>query len=192
MRPPNSLHLKAATYRPNSATAAGIARSAATGESRFSVDKSFDPPGGVDNEVTSSAIQPDGRIVLAGHFGMVGGIARRSLARLNPDGSVDTTFDPGPAPDESATIVVVQPDGKIIAGGAFTTFGGSYHSHIVRLNAGEFVDLPPTILRSSQTLSAQRRVASRSALGRLEAPLDHTLVSPRALSRRSLQCSPFA
>jgi uncharacterized delta-60 repeat protein len=42
------------------------------------------------------AIQPDGKIVVGGEFTKIGGAVRHSIARLNPDGSIDTTFDPGP------------------------------------------------------------------------------------------------
>ena len=41
----------------------------------------------------SVALQADGKILVAGNFGQCQGYARTSLARLNPDGSLDTAFN---------------------------------------------------------------------------------------------------
>ncbi len=49
-----------------------------------------------NDDVLIVAIQPDGKIVVGGEFTQIGGEVRHSIARLNPDGSADTTFDPGP------------------------------------------------------------------------------------------------
>jgi uncharacterized delta-60 repeat protein len=69
-------------------------------------------------DALSVAIQPDGKIVLGGASG-----SDFALLRYNPNGSLDTTFGTGgevltPVPG-GGTIdsVVVQPDGKIVAGG---------------------------------------------------------------------------
>lgn len=65
--------------------------------------------------VRSLALQPDGKIVAAGTDG---------LARYNPDGNLDTTFNAGgaqpgviPITDPLAD-VAIQPDGKIVVGGS--------------------------------------------------------------------------
>lgn len=49
-----------------------------------------------NNDVLLVAIQPDGKIVVGGVFTKIDGEVRHSIARLNPDGSIDTTFDPRP------------------------------------------------------------------------------------------------
>lgn len=56
--------------------------------------------------------QPGGRILLAGGFTDVAGLARTNFARLNPDGSPDATFTPAVHPT-SGNQVAVQPDGTI-------------------------------------------------------------------------------
>ncbi len=38
---------------------------------------------------------PDGKIIITGTFSEVNGVARNRIARLNPDGSLDETFQPG-------------------------------------------------------------------------------------------------
>jgi uncharacterized delta-60 repeat protein len=69
-------------------------------------------------------IQPDGKIIIAGSFNSVNGVARPSIARLNPDGSLDTSFVPtGIQPTNGLTnyrSVVLRTDGKIILPGRFT------------------------------------------------------------------------
>ena len=39
--------------------------------------------------------QPDGKSIVGGIFESLGGCASRNIARVNPDGSCDPTFDPG-------------------------------------------------------------------------------------------------
>ncbi len=45
--------------------------------------------------VRAVAVQPDGRVVIGGDFTHVDGVARNYLARLNADGSLDASFNPG-------------------------------------------------------------------------------------------------
>ena len=85
----------------------------------------FNP--GANNSVHALAVQPDGKIVVGGDFTMLGGggagtTARSRIARLNPDGSLDPAFNPGA--DASVLALAIQPDGKILVGGDFTTLGG--------------------------------------------------------------------
>ncbi len=52
-------------------------------------------PVGADNVIYSLDIQPNGKILIGGAFTQYNGIARNALARLNPTGSLDTSFNPG-------------------------------------------------------------------------------------------------
>jgi uncharacterized delta-60 repeat protein len=79
-------------------------------------------PGGVTSAL---AIQPDGRIVVAGSY--AGGFA---LARYDPDGSLDASFGTGgivttpiSGLGSGAAAVALQPDGKIVAAGSGNTIG---------------------------------------------------------------------
>ena len=85
----------------------------------------FDP--NVDGNVYALATQPDGKILVAGQFGVIrpaigGAAVRRNLARLNADGSLDFTFDPNPNAEGTIRALVLQPDGRILIGGDFTGF----------------------------------------------------------------------
>ena len=44
------------------------------------------------NDVTALALQTDGKIVIGGSFTSFNGTARNRIARLNSDGTLDTTF----------------------------------------------------------------------------------------------------
>src|SRR6185369_12651203 len=50
-------------------------------------------------------------------------------------GDVDLSFDPGSGVNGTVKVVVVQPDGKVIIGGEFTTVKGLERRGIARLNA---------------------------------------------------------
>ncbi len=60
-----------------------------------SLDTSFNPGSGVDNQVFSVAVQGDGKVLIGGYFFSVNSAPRNRIARLNSDGSLDTGFNPG-------------------------------------------------------------------------------------------------
>jgi uncharacterized delta-60 repeat protein len=78
-------------------------------------------------------VQPDGKILIGGEFTSVGGVARNHIARLNPDGTLDTAFDPNI--NGHVLSLAVQADGKILAGGVFNNVGGQTRNNIARLDA---------------------------------------------------------
>jgi uncharacterized delta-60 repeat protein len=82
------------------------------------VDLSFDPGPGVNGQVNAVVVQPDGKILIAGHFTTVKGLMRTNLARLNADGTGDATFDANLTMN-SLTALALQPDGKLLVGGQF-------------------------------------------------------------------------
>jgi hypothetical protein len=63
--------------------------------------------------------QADGKILRCGGFATVTNQSRSCLARLNADGTLETGFNPG----ANATVfsLALQPDGKIVVGGSFTS-----------------------------------------------------------------------
>lgn len=105
-----------------------------------SIDTSFNPIPGPNDFVSAIAIQPDGQIVAAGDFTAFGGVMRRRVARLNIDGSIDATFNPGLGADATVNAVALQPDGKMILGGAFTRIGNRNRAHVARLTSAGVLD----------------------------------------------------
>jgi len=106
-------------------------------------DPSFRVSIGGNRQVTCLAIQPDGRILIGGDFTEVNDRPRPYLARLHPDGSLDRSFTPllSGATHEFAQDIRLQPDGKILLGGSFTTVNGQPRHHVARLNPDGNLDL---------------------------------------------------
>lgn len=85
-------------------------------------DNSFKSYVGSRGLVDDIALLPNGQIVIGGQFSAVNTTLRPGIARLNPDGAVDTTFNPVITDMSSApyvTAVAAQPDNKILIGGGF-------------------------------------------------------------------------
>ncbi len=95
----------------------GIARLNADG----SLDEAFGTETGVDGAVHAIALQPDGKILIAGSFDAYDGQPCSNVARLNADGSLDEGFDLGVDIDNYALSVAYLPSGKVLLGGSFTT-----------------------------------------------------------------------
>lgn len=93
-----------------------------------------------DPFVFSIAVQPDGKILVGGIFSTLNGTACSRIARLLPDGSIDTTFDIGTGPNSDVFTITLQSDGKVLLGGLFTQFNGATRNHLARLNANGSLD----------------------------------------------------
>jgi uncharacterized delta-60 repeat protein len=99
-----------------------------------SLDASFTPGTGADNQIESIALQADGKVLVSGDFALYHGTARDGIARLNSDGGLDTTFNPGTgANNRSIDSLAVQADGKVLIGGTFTIYNDTARSYLARL-----------------------------------------------------------
>lgn len=96
-------------------------------------DEAFVSTNGTNSGINAVTLQTDGRILIAGYFTSYGSTPRHRIARVNPDGSLDTSFDPGPGADQQVLALAVQPDGGVLLGGDFTTCGGAARRHLARL-----------------------------------------------------------
>lgn len=114
----------------------GIARLDADG----TLDATFNPGTGVTNGVVKTALMQGDKIIISGTFTAYNGTARIYIARLNADGTLDATFDPGTGTNYSILTTAIQSDGKIIIGGDFTTFNNTPKYRIARLNDNGTLD----------------------------------------------------
>lgn len=105
------------------------------------IDTDFNPGAGANGTVESLALQPDGKVVVAGQFTAINGTNRNRIARLNANGGLDLTFNPGSGADAFVYSVALQGDGKVVLGGDFLTFGGISRRRIAQLNADGTLDL---------------------------------------------------
>ena len=111
--------------------AVNMARLLSTGQ----VDKSFTTQSGVDGVAGVSAIQPDGKYLLTGELMGYNGLLRPAIFRLNTNGTVDPSFDPGQGPSNIINDIAVLTDGSVIVAGNFTTFNGTNRGRIAKLTS---------------------------------------------------------
>jgi uncharacterized delta-60 repeat protein len=110
-----------------------------------STDASFSPnitapnPGSIFNlvGVASLKVLKTGKILIGGNFSAADGQPRNNIARLNSDGSLDTTFDVGgTGPEGIVRTLAVQPNGCVLVGGNFVRFNGQIRTGMARLIGG--------------------------------------------------------
>ncbi len=121
------------------------------------LDATFDGDGramfdvaGANDMARSVAVHPDGRIAIAGN-GFVGSNSDIVLVRLDPDGSLDSSFDgnlgngngiiatPVGSGHDFGYSVAFQPDGKIVAAGYYSG-PASIDSVVLRYNVDGVLD----------------------------------------------------
>ncbi len=117
--------------------------------------------------VSALAVRPsDGKVFAGGYFSTFGGAVRNNMAWLGSDGLVATTFEGMLGATESNPqiyAIALQPDGKILAGGFFSSFQGLPHYNLVRLNSDGTID--PSFNSTFQTEGSR---PSHTAPGRRE------------------------
>ena len=106
-----------------------------------------------DCGINSVDIQSDGKILVGGSFSSYGSqytsyTSVNHLLRLNIDGSLDTSFTCpelvgeylGYCINPKVTVVLQQPDGKILVGGIFPPYNGAPSRNLIRLNSDGTID----------------------------------------------------
>jgi uncharacterized delta-60 repeat protein len=96
------------------------------------------PIAGNARMVSSLATQGDGKIIVGGNFKGLGGKHHCGLGRLNPNGSLDTSFKGGVVGYVNS--VAIQADGKIMVAGSFGQCQGYARSNLARLNPDGSLD----------------------------------------------------
>jgi len=83
-------------------------------------DAGFQAAYGASDHVYAIAVQTDGKILIGGAFLSYNGVPVNKLARLNPDGSLDLSFNASSAPiSGDIKKIAVQSNGRILIGGGF-------------------------------------------------------------------------
>lgn len=103
-------------------------------------DLTFNVGTGADAIIETMLIQPDGKILVGGRFNTFNGRSVSRLVRLNPDGSIDTSFNIGTGFDKNVLAIALQSDQKIIIGGSFVTYNGIAQKRILRLSSNGSLD----------------------------------------------------
>jgi uncharacterized delta-60 repeat protein len=107
------------------------------------IDVTFNPGTGANDNIYSTSIQSNGKIIIGGIFTSFNGTTRYRIARLNIDGTIDNTFNPGTGANYNDNIIrttSIQSNGKIIIGGEFTYFNNTARNNIARLHSNGVLD----------------------------------------------------
>lgn len=104
------------------------------------LDSYFNPGSGPDGVVHAIAVQSDGHILIGGAFTQYGAKAAKRLARLNADGTLDSSFDVGLGADGIVRALAVTTDGGILVGGDFLTINGVSRPGIAKLTRTGDID----------------------------------------------------
>ena len=88
--------------------------------------------------ISKVAIQPDGKVLVLGNFTDYNGASQPRLARLNTDGTLDTSFTPTVGANVNS--MDVQADGKILLFGGNMGINGFARTGAARLNNNGTID----------------------------------------------------
>ena len=108
--------------------------------SNGSLDTDFDIGSGADGTVVTLALQPDDKIVIGGDFTSFNQQPRLRIARLNPDGSLDPSFNPKAALNGRVGALALDSARRILVAGNFTEFSGVALDRFLRLNPDGSLD----------------------------------------------------
>lgn len=117
------------------------------GAIRLNADGSRDRPfysnlgnGFISGTPVAIAIQPDGKILMAGGFTTLNSATANRIVRLNSDGTRDTAFTTNNGTGVGGAVLnpninefAIQSDGKIVFIGSFTTVNGKLHPYLCRI-----------------------------------------------------------
>ncbi|MBS0555792.1 MAG: hypothetical protein JSR27_00105 [Proteobacteria bacterium] len=106
-----------------------LAWSGATAQTPFA-NPSF--PLIADGTVNVAAVAANGSIVIGGTFTTVDGQPRQNIARLNANGTLDSTWNPGA--DGTISALAIDGAGNIYVGGNFGSIGGQQRGGLAKLS----------------------------------------------------------
>lgn len=103
-------------------------------------------------------MQPDGKVLVGGIFNSYNDTSVNRIARLHPDGGLDTTFVIGTGFNNIVQDIRVLPDGRILCVGQFTSFNGTPRSKAAILfpdGTLDFSFVPPVMDVNAFTAAVQ-------------------------------------
>ena len=129
-----------------------------------SLDPSFDPDEGPDFQVNVTLPLLNGKIIIGGSFSEYNTVSRKGIVRINADGTLDTSFNPGTGIHVITGMSTIGinalkelPDGKIIIAGNFESYNDIPKRNMARLNADGSLDTGFTL--DSRITSTIRSIA---------------------------------
>lgn len=114
----------------------------------------------MDATIDTIALQPNGKVVIGGIFETAGGAPHHALARLNADGSLDTTFADlhfsfnAGDPNGYVYGIAAQADGRLVAVGNFALADGASRQYMARVATGDYATSILVITPSGASVNA--------------------------------------
>jgi uncharacterized delta-60 repeat protein len=112
-------------------------------DATFASNTDFANAPGNSTRISDIALQADGKMVIVGQFVSIGGTGRNYVARLENNGTLDASFDPGTGFNVhlNAMSAIIDADNKIIVVGGFNSYNGVDRERIARLTSTGALDL---------------------------------------------------
>jgi uncharacterized delta-60 repeat protein/gliding motility-associated-like protein len=82
------------------------------------------------------ALMSNGKLIVAGDFANVNGSQKKNLVRLNTDGTIDCSFDPGLSTSNPIAGLALQANNEIVISGDFITYDGTTRNGLARVSNG--------------------------------------------------------
>ena len=116
-----------------------VSRNVRRYNSDFTLDETFNAPvfeSGTDGSVTDAVEQSNGKLIIVGNFTTINGTSVGKIARLNANGSLDTTFNfEGVGFDNNVYVLKLISDGSFLVGGTFSAYNGTSVNKLIKLNS---------------------------------------------------------
>ncbi len=145
-----------------------------------SIDPTFWSESKLNNSVEDAAFQSNGKLIIGGNFTYFNNTSLNRIARMNSDGTMDTTFQPGTGANSAIRAVYVLSNDKILIGGDFTSYNGTSINRIARLNSNGSLD---TSFHIGTGANASVYVLSASYNGKIYAGGNFTSINGTAKNR---------
>lgn len=133
------------------------------------LDTSFDPGAGTNGTIFSVAKDANGKYIIVGGFTNYRGVSRNRIARINSDGTLDTSFDPGSGASGGANDIVraveIDASGNILIGGDFVSYKGAGRVRVARILTNG--DPDPNFLSGNGVDGSVRDIAIQSSTGKI-------------------------
>ncbi len=104
------------------------------------IEHSFGIFPGFNGNINKVVVDSNEKFFIGGDFTTYNGLIKSKIISINSDGTINNNINFGEGFNSSVNELVLQPDGKIIVGGVFTTYRSSNHNFLVRINADGSVD----------------------------------------------------
>lgn len=147
VRQPDGKYLAGGSFAEfNGVLAGNLVRLNADG----TVDTAFTAACTADYDVQKLQLQPDGKVLVGGRFGQIGGVPRVAIARLLPSGTVDAAFAPVSQQLQysraQVTKLELQPGGNVLIGGDYNLTNNPANFNVIsrlnQLNGTTGVEMP--------------------------------------------------